>query len=145
MKAIWNPKIEDVLEAIKRATANGKKPGESFEDEFHEVMKEKNQKPFAGTELTKEELWGQLVQDGKTILNPWFNTHYDESVDEKFVSLVSNLYFKLSKFLGKEPGEMTQAQFTKSLIGKKVKLSMTSGIYEKRTWTRIEVAEFVKE
>jgi len=89
--------------------------------------------------------WFVNIKDGKTVLNPWFNIHYDEKTDEKFVSVVSNLYFKLCKFLGKELGEMTQSQFTKSLAGKKVRLAMTKGIYEKRTWTRIDVAEFVKE
>ena len=36
---------------------------------FNQLMQMKNIKPSGATELTKEELWSQLVQNGKTILN----------------------------------------------------------------------------
>jgi hypothetical protein len=78
-------------------------------------------------------------------LKPWFNTTYNENVDEKFVSKITNLYFKLCRFLGKAPGDLTAQQFLKSLIGKKVRLMMEKGIYDGKPWTRIDIAEFVKE
>ena len=68
MKQLWSASIDDVLEAIKRAEANGKKKGESFEAEMLEIMKEKNKKPIGCTELSKEELIEEAMTKNDSIL-----------------------------------------------------------------------------
>lgn len=60
--------MEDYFEVVKRAQANGKKPGESIEPEFIEYMKEKGQKPAGATELTKDELLKEYTSKGKSVL-----------------------------------------------------------------------------
>jgi hypothetical protein len=75
MKAIWNPSIEQYLEAVDLAKSRGKKPGESFETEFFEVMNKYNMKPSGFTELNKDEMIQETLSHGKSIL--------DLSVDEK--------------------------------------------------------------
>lgn len=69
MKSIWSLNIDDYMEVVKRAQANGVLPGESMEKEFIEYMKEKNQKPCGNTELTKEELIKEYASHGKKVLN----------------------------------------------------------------------------
>jgi hypothetical protein len=69
MKFLWNITIDDYLEAVKRAQANGKKPGDSIEEEFLEIMKEKGIKHSGATELTKEELIKEYKSHDKSVLN----------------------------------------------------------------------------
>lgn len=69
MNCIWNPTFDDIFEAMKRAKTNGKKAGDSYEEEFIEVMQEKGQKPIANTELTKEEMIKEYTSHGKNILD----------------------------------------------------------------------------
>lgn len=69
MNRVWNISLSDYLEAVKRAKANGKSEGESFEEEFLEVMNEKNIQPVANTELTKDELIKEYASHGKNILS----------------------------------------------------------------------------
>ena len=68
MNCIWNPTFDDIFKAMKRAKANGKKAGDSYEEEFIEVMKEKNQKPIGNTELTKNELIQEHLSKDKKVL-----------------------------------------------------------------------------
>lgn len=75
MNQIWNISIDDYLEVIKLAKANGKVAGDSMQEEFFQVMKEKGNKPLGSCELTKEEYINEAVSKGKTIL--------DMSNDEK--------------------------------------------------------------
>jgi hypothetical protein len=69
MKYLWNITIDDFLEVCERAKANGKKSGDSMEEEFLEVMKEKGIKHSCATELTKEELIKEYKSHGKSVLN----------------------------------------------------------------------------
>jgi len=69
MNSLWRMTISDYLEIVKIAQANGKKPGESMEEEFIEYAKLKNLKPCGHTELTKEELIKEHASHGKSILD----------------------------------------------------------------------------
>ena len=60
---VW---IDQVKKNFK--LTNGKKKGESFEDEMREVMKEKNQEPIGCTELSKEELLKDAMIKNNSIL-----------------------------------------------------------------------------
>jgi len=60
--------IDDYLEIVKRAQANGVKPGESMEKEFVEYAKEKKLKCLGATELTKEELACEHASHGRKVL-----------------------------------------------------------------------------
>lgn len=68
MRSIWNPTIDDVLEAIELAKSRGKKDGESYEAEFIEVMQKKNKKPVGFTELTDKEMIAEQLSHGNKIL-----------------------------------------------------------------------------
>ena len=69
MNYLYNITIEDYQEVIRRAKANGKKPGDSMDEEFLEVMKEKGQKPIGATELTKDELLKEHASKNKNVLS----------------------------------------------------------------------------
>jgi hypothetical protein len=69
MNAFWNPSLDQVIEAIELAKANGKKEGDNYEAEFIQVMNKYNQKPFSRSELTKEEWLQEQVSHGQTILD----------------------------------------------------------------------------
>ena len=69
MQELWNPTIEDVLEAQELARSHGKGAGESYEDEFREVMQKKGKKPFGHTELNKDELLTDLAHKHGNVLN----------------------------------------------------------------------------
>lgn len=69
MNYLWNPTIDDILEIIKRAKLNGKKEGDSMEEEFLQYMKEKNKQPIGATELTRNELIKEYVSHDKNVLS----------------------------------------------------------------------------
>jgi hypothetical protein len=71
MKSIWQITIEDYLNIVEMAQKNGKKSGESMEEEFLEYMKLKNKKSIGHTELNKEELIKEVVSHDKKVLNFW--------------------------------------------------------------------------
>jgi len=69
MNSLWRMTLNDYFEILKMAQANGKKPGESMQDEFDEYAKSKNLKPFTNTELNKDEILSEIVSKDKKILN----------------------------------------------------------------------------
>jgi hypothetical protein len=74
MQYLWSldvDTLEEFFELVKILEKDLEKTLTMDEREivFLELMKQRNKKPFSGTEFTKEELWSQLVKDGKTILN----------------------------------------------------------------------------
>jgi hypothetical protein len=69
MRTVWNITIEDYLNVVELAKANGKKTGDSMEKEFIEYMKSKNKKPDCNTELNNEELMLLYADKGKRALN----------------------------------------------------------------------------
>jgi hypothetical protein len=69
MQELWNPTIEDVIEAQELARSRGKGAGANYEEEFREVMQKKGKKPFGHTELNKDELLSDLAQKHGNILN----------------------------------------------------------------------------
>ena len=69
MNSLFHITIDDYLEVTKMAKANGKKPGESMEEEFAEYVRLKNLKPCGHTELTKEELIKEHASHGESILD----------------------------------------------------------------------------
>lgn len=69
MKAIWNLTVADSIEIMKRAQANGVKPGESLEKELIKYMKEKGQKPAGHTELSTDEMIKEQASHGKKVLS----------------------------------------------------------------------------
>jgi hypothetical protein len=74
MRYLWQPSIE-ILEIFFKACLeiskelNRELTPEERETIFLYLMEKEGIKPLTATELTNEELWGQLVKDGKTILN----------------------------------------------------------------------------
>lgn len=69
MNALWQITIDDYIEIIKRAKANGKCQGDSMEKEILSYMKEKNQKPFGHTELNQEEFLKEQASHGRKVLS----------------------------------------------------------------------------
>jgi hypothetical protein len=67
MRKIWNPSIDDVIEAIELARSQGVKAGESYEKQFLEVMEKKGKKPSCSTELNNEELLQEYLSHGKGV------------------------------------------------------------------------------
>ena len=78
MQHLWQFTIEDVLEIMKRAKANGKKPGDSMEEELREYAKEKCIKPIGATELTTDE----LLRDAKAKSRNPISIEHDENGKE---------------------------------------------------------------
>ena len=74
MRYLWQPSIEVLELFFKLCLELAKELGRELTAEerelvFLHLMKQENIKPLGATELNNEELWGQLVKDGKTILN----------------------------------------------------------------------------
>ncbi|MHA1736944.1 MAG: hypothetical protein ACTSWD_00055 [Candidatus Heimdallarchaeota archaeon] len=82
MKQLWSATSADILEVMKRAKANGKKPGDNIEEEFLAYMKEKNKKPFGHTELSKEE----LIEEAMTKNNSVLHIDTDKNGKTKYIS-----------------------------------------------------------
>lgn len=69
MQFMWSVQIEDILEAQELARSRGKKPGESYEVEFLEVMEKKGKKPIGATELSRTEMIAEQVSHGKSVMS----------------------------------------------------------------------------
>jgi hypothetical protein len=74
MKNLWSVDVDTLEEFFKLVDALEKDLGRQLERQereivFFKLMEYKNIKPIGATELTKKELWSQLVKGGKTILN----------------------------------------------------------------------------
>ena len=69
MNSLFNITIDDYLEVVKMAQANGKRPGDSMQEEFTEYARLKGLKPYANTELSKDEIISEIVSKDKKILN----------------------------------------------------------------------------
>ena len=68
MNYMWNPSIEEVIEAQELARSRGKVAGQDYTTEFLEIMKQKNKKHFGANEFNKEELITHLTeQNGKLL------------------------------------------------------------------------------
>ena len=68
MNSLWSIEMEDYLNVVKICQELGMKPGDDMEPVFIEYMKMKGQKPFAGTEFTKDEILADLAQKHGKIL-----------------------------------------------------------------------------
>lgn len=69
MNYLYHITLDDYFEVIKLAKANGKKEGESMQEEFLQIMKKKGKKPLSATELTKKELITEYNSHNKSVLN----------------------------------------------------------------------------
>ena len=69
MNEIWSLTGDDYLKICLDAEANGKKPGDSMEQEIREYMKEKGRKPIGHTELNIDEMIIEGISKGKSILH----------------------------------------------------------------------------
>jgi len=74
MRYLWQAPIEVLETFFKLCIELKKESGRELLPEEREVvfcylMEKEGIKPLTAIELTNEELWGQLVKDGKTILN----------------------------------------------------------------------------
>lgn len=65
----WLTDIDTMLEVYKLAEKNGKKPGESIEEEFIEIMKKKKQTPFAKTKQDIDMIAGNMRESGINVVN----------------------------------------------------------------------------
>lgn len=75
-KIVWSLDLELVIEAMELAQANGKKKGDSFEDELMEVIKArfdkgdyKSAKVLGSTDLDSDMLTGELRDRGMKVFN----------------------------------------------------------------------------
>ena len=75
MNSLWNIDLDTYIEVMELAQANGKKPGDSMQEEFLEIMKKKEIKPLGHSELNKEELIQEYISKDKKVL--------DISIDDK--------------------------------------------------------------
>jgi len=74
MRYLWQPPIETLETFFKLCLELSKEferplTPEEREAVFCYLMEKEGIKPITATELSNEELWCQLVKDGKTILN----------------------------------------------------------------------------
>ena len=69
MNNVWNLNFDEYFEICKRARGNGKKAGDSMEEELVQYMKEKNRKPIAKTNKDLDQLTGDLREEGLKVLN----------------------------------------------------------------------------
>lgn len=67
MQEIWSITIDDYINIIDMAKANGKKPGDSMEEELRTYMNIKNQKPVGRTELNKEEFIAECISKNQNV------------------------------------------------------------------------------
>lgn len=59
-------------------------------------------------------------------------------------SAVAKLFKLYAEFVGKEVDEISDKEFREGLIGKKVKIKITTGEFAKRKWFRNDIKEFIK-
>jgi hypothetical protein len=79
MNSLWSITVEDYEEVVRRAREAGLKPGDSMEAIFLDYMHEKQRKPFAHNEFTKNELLSNLAEKSGNILDI---SHNSEGVTE---------------------------------------------------------------
>ena len=68
-KSVWMTDIETILEVYELAKQHGKKPGDSIEEEFIEIMKKKQIKPIGSTDQDIDMLTGNLRENGIKVRN----------------------------------------------------------------------------
>jgi hypothetical protein len=68
MNYMWNPEMQDVLDAQELARSRGKVAGQDYTTEFLEIMKKRNKKPFGANEFNKEELINHLTEKSGKLL-----------------------------------------------------------------------------
>lgn len=69
MNHIWQlENLDEYFELVKRAKANGKKPGDDMSEELNEMMIEKCRKPLGATEMTSEEICNNETLKGKKVI-----------------------------------------------------------------------------
>lgn len=84
-------------------------------------------------------------------LNPSFLTEYSEKMDMKYVSEITKLYWKFCDAFGFDKTKknmskvLSQKAFVDGLVGKKVKIKETSGVYKKTDWSKISIVSFEEE
>jgi hypothetical protein len=69
MNNIWQITIDDYIEAIELARSRGKVAGQSFEEEFLEIMEKKGKKSSGSTELSQDELLKEVTSHDKKVLS----------------------------------------------------------------------------
>lgn len=69
MNDIWSLELDDMEEIYRRAKENGKKPGDSIQNEFIEYVQEKGIKPIGSTEMSVEEYKRELKSQSKNVLD----------------------------------------------------------------------------
>ena len=84
MNSLWAISINDYLEIVKIAKADGLQAGKSMEKYFIQYMKDKGIKPAGHTELTKSEMIQEYLSHNQKVA--------DISTDEK-----GNTNFKIYK------------------------------------------------
>ena len=68
MNYLWNPELQDVLDAQELARSRGKVAGQDYTTEFLEIMEQRNKKPFAANEFNKEEMITHLTEQSGKLL-----------------------------------------------------------------------------
>lgn len=84
MNQVWAMSMDDYLNIVERAQKEGVKPGESMAKQMKEYMEEKNIKPIANTELTKDEFIAEQVSHDKKIFEMRNNKEGD--TEYRFIS-----------------------------------------------------------
>jgi len=81
MNYLWEITVDDYLKVCDMAKENGKKPGDSMQQEFLEYMEQKNIKSIGATELTKKELQKEYKSHDKKVLNIKTDANGNMSLD----------------------------------------------------------------
>ena len=68
MNFLYQITVDDYLEVVRRSREAGVLVGESMEAIFIDYMNEKQKNPICGTDLTKNEILGELTQKNDKIL-----------------------------------------------------------------------------
>jgi hypothetical protein len=66
----------------------------------------------------------------------------EEKENDHFTPEVAKIFAKYTRHTGKKSKEISDKEFFLGMIGKKVKLKNTSGVYEKKPWQRNDIIDF---
>jgi hypothetical protein len=69
MRQLYSLNIDQYLEIVELAQKNGKKPGDSMQEEFEIVAKKYNLQSIGQTDKDIDQLTGDLREEGAKVLN----------------------------------------------------------------------------
>ena len=67
----------------------------------------------------------------------------EETYQDRLTSEVTKLYLRFCNKNRIEYGKLSQKQFTEDLVGLKVKVKNSSGVFKDKKWNRIDIIDIV--